>query len=146
MARRLYQTYIHIEFIGNSGVKNHYDALDNLMKILSDNGFKVKDIHSAEDGELIRIHNFIGSDLNELNDKCKFLEIENESLEDSATKYAELYHKTLKENEQLKDDLKRCRNWINSDKNDYELTLAFIKNKGYSLKDVLEYEKELKSE
>jgi len=52
----------------------------------------------------------------------------------------------LKENEQLKQELKRCRNWLNSDKNDYELTLAFIKNKGYSLKDVLEYEKELKSE
>ena len=30
--------------------------------------------------------------LNELNDKCEFLEIENESLEDGATKYAELYH------------------------------------------------------
>ena len=40
--------------------------------------------------------------LNELNDKCDFLEIENEALEDSATKYAELYHKSLKENEQLK--------------------------------------------
>ena len=40
--------------------------------------------------------------LNELNDKCEFLEIENESLEDGATKYAELYHKSLKENEQLK--------------------------------------------
>ena len=52
--------------------------------------------------------------------------------------------KLEKENEQLIDDLKRCRNWINSDKDDYELTLAFIKNKGYSLKDVLEYEKELK--
>ena len=42
--------------------------------------------------------------LNELNDKCEFLEIENESLEDGATKYAELYHKSLKENEQLKKD------------------------------------------
>lgn len=40
--------------------------------------------------------------LNELNDKCEFLEIENESLEDGATKYAELYHKVLKENEELK--------------------------------------------
>lgn len=49
----------------------------------------------------------------------------------------------LNENEQLKKELKRCKNWINSDKNDYELTLSFIKNKGYSLKDVLEYEKEL---
>ena len=46
--------------------------------------------------------------LNELNDKCEFLEIENEALEDGATKYAELYHESLKENEQLKqfiDDL-----------------------------------------
>lgn len=52
--------------------------------------------------------------------------------------------KLKKENEQLKKELKRCKDWINSDKNDYELTLAFIKNKGYSLKDILEYEKELK--
>ena len=49
----------------------------------------------------------------------------------------------LNENEQLKKELKRCRNWLNSDKYDYQLTLAFIKSKGYSLKDVLEYEKEL---
>ena len=50
----------------------------------------------------------------------------------------------LNENEQLKKELKRCRDWLNSDKNDYQLTLAFIKSKGYSLKDVIEYEKELK--
>ena len=50
----------------------------------------------------------------------------------------------LNENEELKEELKRCRDWLNSDKNDYQLTLAFIKSKGYSLKDVLEYEKELK--
>lgn len=49
-----------------------------------------------------------------------------------------------KENEQLEKNWKRCKAWLNSDKYDYELTLAFIKNKGYSLKDVLEYEKELK--
>ena len=49
----------------------------------------------------------------------------------------------LNENEQLKKELKRCRDWLNSNKNDYQLTLAFIKSKGYSLKDVLEYEKEL---
>lgn len=42
--------------------------------------------------------------LNQLNDECEFLEIENESLEDGATKYAELSHKVLKENEQLKQD------------------------------------------
>lgn len=55
----------------------------------------------------------------------------------------DLLNDLSEENEQLKKELKRCKNWINSDKNDYELTLAFIKNKGYSLKDVLEYEKEL---
>lgn len=47
--------------------------------------------------------------LNELNDKCEFLEIENESLEDGATKYAELYHKSLKENEQLKEEVKEYK-------------------------------------
>lgn len=57
-----------------------------------------------------------------------------------------LLNELSEENEQLKKELKRCKDWINSDKNDYELTLSFIKNKGYSLKDVLEYEKELKSE
>lgn len=55
----------------------------------------------------------------------------------------DLLNELVEENEQLKKELKRCKDWINSDKNDYELTLAFIKNKGYSLKDVLEYEKEL---
>jgi uncharacterized protein YmfQ (DUF2313 family) len=57
--------------------------------------------------------------------------------------YVNLLNKLNDENNQLKKDLKRCKDWINSDKNDYELTLAFIKNKGYSLKDVLEYEKRL---
>lgn len=55
----------------------------------------------------------------------------------------EFLNKLNDENEQLKKELKRCRYWLNSDKNDYQLTLAFIKSKGYSLKDVLEYEKEL---
>lgn len=41
-------------------------------------------------------------------------------------------------------ELKRCREWINSDKNDYEVILAFIRNKGFSLQDVLNYEKTLK--
>ena len=43
--------------------------------------------------------------LNELNDECEFLEIDNEALTDGATKYAELYHKSLKENEELKTQL-----------------------------------------
>ena len=54
-------------------------------------------------------------------------------------KLCEFLNKLNDENEQLKKDLKRCREWINSDKCDYETTLAFIKSKGYSLKDVLEY-------
>lgn len=62
----------------------------------------------------------------------------------SAMKVCELLNNLVDENEQLKEELKRCKDWINSDKNDYELTLSFIKNKGYSLKDVFEYEKELK--
>ena len=40
--------------------------------------------------------------LNELNDECEFLKIDNESLEHGATKYAELCHETLKENKRLK--------------------------------------------
>ena len=43
--------------------------------------------------------------LNELNDECDFLETENESLEDTAIRYVELYHKSLKENERLKSQL-----------------------------------------
>ena len=46
------------------------------------------------------------------------------------------------ENEQLKQELKRCRCRLNSDKNDYQLTLAFIKSKGYSLKDVVRWKNE----
>ena len=64
---------------------------------------------------------------------------------ESANELVDLLNELNNENKHLKQKLKRCRNWLNSDKYDYELTLAFIKNKGYSLKDVLEYEKELKS-
>lgn len=47
--KKLYQAYVLIEFISSG---KHYD---NLMKILNENGFTVKEIHSAEDSELIRI-------------------------------------------------------------------------------------------
>lgn len=47
--------------------------------------------------------------LNKLNDECEFLEIENEALEDGATRYAELAHKSLKENEQLKKENKELK-------------------------------------
>ena len=43
--------------------------------------------------------------LNKFNDECEFLEIENEALEDGAIRYAELYHQSLKENEQLKQSI-----------------------------------------
>ena len=76
----------------------------------------------------------------------EFLSTENTQIMNELKTRTQIQHQLEEENEQLKEELKRCRDWINSDKNDYELTLAFIKNKGYSLKDVLEYEKELKSE
>ena len=50
--------------------------------------------------------------LNELNDECKVLEIENEALEDGATKYAKLYHESLKENERLRKENKRLKELV----------------------------------
>lgn len=67
----------------------YIDTIDGGESVLTDNG---KELSLYETCNL----------LNELNDKCEVLEIENESFEDGATKYAELYHKSLKENEQLK--------------------------------------------
>ena len=77
--------------------------------------------------------------LNELHNENAELHIQLDFLKDENHHMRDL----VNENKQLKKELKRCKDWINSDKNDYELTLAFIKNKGYSLRDVLEYEKEL---
>lgn len=62
----------------------------------------------------------------------------------SITEVVDLLNKQQSEINSLKRELKRFKDWINSDKYDYELTLSFIKNKGYSLRDVLEYEKGLK--
>ena len=75
------------------------------------------------------------------NESIDFIEMLGDCLE--AEEIVDLLNCLNDENEQLKKELKRCRDWLNSDKNDYQLTLAFIKSKGYSLKDVLEYEKEL---
>ena len=63
-----------------------------------------------------------------------------------ATKMVKLLNELHEEKEMWKREHERCKDWLNSDKYDYELTLAFIKNKGYSLKDVLEYGKELKND
>lgn len=52
MTEKLYHTYVHVAFISSD---NHYDNLNDLMKILNENGFTVKEIHSAEDSELTRI-------------------------------------------------------------------------------------------
>ena len=75
------------------------------------------------------------------NESLDFIEMLGDCLE--AEEIVDLLNCLNDENERLKKELKRCRDWLNSDKNDYQLTLAFIKSKGYSLKDVLEYEKEL---
>lgn len=75
----------------------HYDrALEHIY-----------DYDTCEDGIAESLDCFDACELlNELNDKCNFLEIENESLEDGATRYAELYHQSLKESEQLKSTIK----------------------------------------
>ena len=87
------------------------------------------------------------SEINDLNQKNADLLGDNicslDEFEKCTNKLKAKILQLQEENEQLKKELKRCKDWINSDKYDYELTLAFIKNKGYSLKDVLEYEKEL---
>jgi hypothetical protein len=87
-------------------------------------------IHSDEENESIWI-----------SDVEKHKEIEIQHYYGIATVVKEL-NALHEENQRLEKELKRCKEWINSDKNDYELTLAFIKSKGYSLQDVLEYEKE----
>ena len=94
-----------------------------------------KDIHKWSDGRYTLMfdeHTFFVWD----NEKDKRM---------TALNVTKKLNELSEENERLKKELKRCKDWINSDKYDYELTLAFIKNKGYSLKDVLEYEKELEN-
>ena len=100
-------------------------------KRFTTNGYKIYD--TFHDG----IHWLVNQvEANEIVDKMN-------NLDSKARERSKALSKLQKENEQLKKELKRCRDWLNSDKNDYQLTLAFIKSKGYSLKDVLEYEKEL---
>lgn len=71
-----------------------YDNYDGTFSI-QDTLYKEENKHLHSLDEIIDL-------LNELSDKCDFLEIENEALEDGATKYAERYHNVLKENEHLK--------------------------------------------
>ena len=83
-------------------------------------------------------------DENGINDKeYEFSILSEDELVDRINELNDENKKLKLKNMLLKKELKRCRDWLNSDKNDYQLTLAFIKSKGYSLKDVLEYEKEL---
>ena len=67
-------------------------------------GFNKRVVGAKDNGVIISFMDMFDL-LNKLNDKCEFLEIENESLEDGATRYAELYHQSLKENEQLKQQI-----------------------------------------
>jgi len=71
-------------------------------------GYTDRFCHDWQNNQLLNFRETIKL-LNELNDECEFLEIENKSLEDGATKYAELYHKSLKENEQLKEEVKEYK-------------------------------------
>ena len=103
-----------------------------MTKRFTTNGYKIYD--TFHDG----IHWLVNQvEANEIVDKMN-------NLDSKARERSKALSKLQKENEQLKQELERCKYWLNSDKYDYQLTLAFIKNKGYSLKDVLEYEKELK--
>lgn len=52
--------------------------------------------------------------LNELNDECDFLKVESESAEHAAAIYAELSHKVLKENKQLKERISELEKELNS--------------------------------
>ena len=81
----------------NLDLKGEYGMIENKRFYLDENGINDREYEFSILGEdeLVDI-------INELNDKCEFLEIENESLEDGAIKYAELYCKLLKENRQLK--------------------------------------------
>lgn len=84
--------------------------------------------------------------LNELNDECEFLKIDNEALEDGATKYAKLSHKSLKENEELKKLLKCSR----KEANDYCEELMekdeFIRLYKRQRDEVIEENKQLKKD
>lgn len=80
-----------------------FECPNNFISFIYDNG----DVLTT--GEVVGL-------LNELNDKCEFLEIEDESLEDGATRYAELYHKSLKENEQLKSRVEYLERKINRER------------------------------
>ena len=62
---------------------------------------------AVRDGDITLWKEEVVDLLNDLNDECNFLKIENESLEDGATRYAELYHKSLKENEELKSEIEK---------------------------------------
>ena len=88
------------------------------LKVNQHDQYDIIDWEESEKNNAICIYNDLGCYhfssamvlcklLNEFNDKCEFLEIENEALEDAAIRYAELCHKSLKENEQLKQDINK---------------------------------------
>ena len=99
-------------------------------KRFTTNGYKIYD--TFHDG----IHWLVNQvEANEIVDKMN-------NLDSKARERSKALSKLQKENEQLKQELKRRRSRLKSDKNDYQLTLAFIKSKGYSLKDVVRWKNE----
>lgn len=79
--------------------------------------------------------------IDELVELLNEFQIENESLEDGATKYAELYHKSLKENKKLNDENIKLR-WILRHYNPQDLNLDFDDEKFKEQIDLLYSEKE----
>lgn len=74
-------------------------------------GYTDRFCHDWQNNQLLNFRETVEL-LNELNDECEFLKIDNEALEDGATKYAELYHKSLNENELLKSTMKEVKDLL----------------------------------
>ena len=93
--------------------KNGVGLFDGDLQLMYIQFNNIEDAKSCEDALIYQCNL-----MNELHDECEFLKIDNEALEDGATKYAELYHKSLKENEQLKQSYKEfedeCQSTFNA--------------------------------
>ena len=90
--------------------KNGVGLFDGDLQLMYIQFNNIEDAKSCEDALIYQCNL-----MNELHDECEFLKIDNEALEDGATKYAELYHKSLKENEQLKQQLRNSIELIRKD-------------------------------
>ena len=113
------------------------------LKVNQNNQYDIIDWVESKEKNALCIYNDLGHYccssakalcklLNELNDECEFLEIDNESLEDGATKYAELYHESLQENKELKEKLADAHE-LNS------IYVDFLVDKGFEFSDVVKW-------